>query len=80
LRTSWSRRRRGAHTPQRPGEPIVDGLALADTRLILSGAIPAAVLALIIVDDALALVERRLRPAHLRTGANHIGLSNLGRL
>ncbi|HEY8175433.1 MAG TPA: glycine betaine ABC transporter substrate-binding protein, partial [Gemmatimonadaceae bacterium] len=27
------------------GEPIVEGLALADTRLILSGAIPAAVLA-----------------------------------
>jgi len=47
------------------GEPIVEGLALADTRLILSGAIPAALLALI-VDGALALVERRVRPAHLR--------------
>jgi osmoprotectant transport system permease protein len=43
------------------GEPIVEGLALADTRLILSGAIPAALLALF-VDGALALVERRLRP------------------
>lgn len=48
------------------GEPIVEGLALADTQLILSGAIPAALLALV-VDGVLALVERRLRPAHLRT-------------
>jgi len=46
------------------GEPIVEGLALADTRLILSGAIPAALLALL-VDGVLALVERWLRPAHL---------------
>jgi osmoprotectant transport system permease protein len=43
------------------GEPIVAGLALSDTRMILSGAIPAAVLA-IVVDGGLALVERRLRP------------------
>jgi len=47
------------------GEPIVQGLALADTRLILWGAIPAALLA-IGVDGVLWLVERRLRPAHLR--------------
>src|SRR5215203_3815408 len=47
------------------GEPIVTGLALSDTGLILSGAIPAALLALL-VDFALALVERRLAPAHLR--------------
>jgi len=47
------------------GEPIVEGLALADTRLILSGAIPAAMLALL-VDGVLVLVERRLRPRHLR--------------
>jgi osmoprotectant transport system permease protein len=47
------------------GEPIVAGLALADTRMILSGALPAAALALV-VDGALALVERRLAPAHLR--------------
>ena len=47
------------------GEPIVTGLALADTRMVLSGALPAAALALI-VDGALALLERRLRPAHLR--------------
>jgi osmoprotectant transport system permease protein len=49
------------------GEPIVEGLALADTRLILSGAIPAAILALL-VDGVLALVERQLRPAHVRSG------------
>jgi osmoprotectant transport system substrate-binding protein/osmoprotectant transport system permease protein len=47
------------------GEPIVEGLALADSRLILSGAIPAAILALL-VDGVLALVERQLRPAHIR--------------
>jgi osmoprotectant transport system permease protein len=47
------------------GEPIVQGLALADTRLVLSGAIPAALLA-ILVDRILSLAERRLRPAHLR--------------
>jgi osmoprotectant transport system permease protein len=47
------------------GEPIVQGLALADTRMILSGAIPAAALALL-VDGALAVVERRVAPAHLR--------------
>ena len=46
------------------GEPIVTGLALADSRLILSGALPAALLA-IVVDGALALVERAVRPAHL---------------
>ena len=43
------------------GEPIVEGLALADTRLILSGAIPAAMLALL-VDGLLAGVERLVRP------------------
>ena len=48
------------------GEPIVEGLALADTRLVLSGAIPAAILALI-VDRGLAVVERLVRPAHRRT-------------
>jgi len=45
------------------GEPIVAGLALADTRMVLSGALPAAVLALL-VDGALALVERALTPAY----------------
>jgi osmoprotectant transport system permease protein len=47
------------------GEPIVAGLALADTRMILSGALPAAVLALL-VDAALGLVERLIAPAHRR--------------
>jgi len=45
------------------GEPIVAGLALSDTRMILSGAIPAALLA-IGVDAGLALVERATRPGH----------------
>ena len=47
------------------GDPIVTGLALADTRMILSGALPAALLALL-VDGALALVEWAVAPAHLR--------------
>jgi osmoprotectant transport system permease protein len=47
------------------GEPIVAGLALADTRMILSGALPAAALALA-VDGVLALVERLVAPAHRR--------------
>jgi osmoprotectant transport system permease protein len=47
------------------GEPIVTGLALADTNQVLSGALPAAALALA-VDGLLALVERRVAPAHLR--------------
>jgi osmoprotectant transport system permease protein len=47
------------------GEPIVEGLALADTGRVLSGAIPAAMLALVI-DGLLFLVERRVRPANLR--------------
>jgi len=51
------------------GEPIVAGLALADTNMILSGALPAAALALA-VDGALALVERAVAPAHLRHTAS----------
>ena len=43
------------------GDPIVSGLALADTRLILSGAIPAALLA-VLVDSGLGWAERRSRP------------------
>jgi osmoprotectant transport system permease protein len=42
------------------GDPIVTGLALSDSRLILSGAIPATLLALA-VDLMLGGVERRLR-------------------
>jgi osmoprotectant transport system permease protein len=47
------------------GEPIVAGLALADTRMILSGALPAALLA-VAVDGILGLVERMVAPAHRR--------------
>ena len=47
------------------GEPIVAGLALADTRMILSGALPAALLALV-VDGVLAIVEGAVAPAHRR--------------
>ncbi|AHG92368.1 ABC-type glycine betaine transport, periplasmic subunit (plasmid) [Gemmatirosa kalamazoonensis] len=50
------------------GEPIVTGLALADTRLVLSGALPAAALALL-VDAALGAVERLVTPPHRRGGA-----------
>ena len=50
------------------GEPIVTGLALADTRLVLSGALPAAALALL-VDALLAVVARRVAPAQRRQRA-----------
>jgi osmoprotectant transport system permease protein len=43
------------------GDLIAAGLALSDTRMILSGALPAAVLALL-VDAALAGCERLVRP------------------
>ncbi|HSA54437.1 MAG TPA: glycine betaine ABC transporter substrate-binding protein [Gemmatimonadaceae bacterium] len=46
------------------GDPIVAGLALADTRMILSGAIPAAILA-VLVDGLLALTGRLVRPGGL---------------
>ena len=49
------------------GDPIVAGLALSDTRMILSGAVPAAALALL-VDLALALVERAVRPRGVDAG------------
>jgi osmoprotectant transport system permease protein len=47
------------------GDPIVAGLALADTRMILSGAVPAAVLAAL-VDFGLGGVQRWLTPVALR--------------
>lgn len=47
------------------GDPIVAGLALADTQMVLSGAIPAAILA-VVVDLGLARVQRWLTPAALR--------------
>jgi osmoprotectant transport system substrate-binding protein/osmoprotectant transport system permease protein len=43
------------------GDPIAAGLALSDTRMILSGALPAALLALL-VDGALAGCERLVTP------------------
>ena len=46
------------------GEPIVTGLSLNDTRLILSGAIPAALMALL-ADYALGRLERWLTPRGL---------------
>jgi osmoprotectant transport system permease protein len=49
------------------GDPIVSGLALSDTRMILSGAIPAAVLALV-VDGALAVAEKLVSPRGLGGG------------
>jgi osmoprotectant transport system permease protein len=47
------------------GQPIVTGLALNDPALILEGAIPAAVLA-IVTELLFELLERRLIPAPLR--------------
>ncbi len=46
------------------GVPIVAGLQLADTTQILSGALPAAALALV-VDRGLAAIESFLRPRGL---------------
>jgi osmoprotectant transport system permease protein len=43
------------------GDPIAAGLALSDTRMILSGALPAALLALL-VDGVLGVCERAVRP------------------
>lgn len=47
------------------GAPIVEGLYLNDTQLILLGAVPAALLALL-VDALLALLEHRVTPRGLR--------------
>ncbi|MFY9821559.1 MAG: glycine betaine ABC transporter substrate-binding protein [Thermoanaerobaculia bacterium] len=46
------------------GEPIVTGLQLANSAMILSGAVPAALLALL-VDGGLGWIEGALRPAGL---------------
>lgn len=43
------------------GDPIVTGLQLNDTNLVLAGALPAAILA-ILVDQALGLLEKLLAP------------------
>src|SRR5262249_56819317 len=47
------------------GEPILSGIQLRDTALILEGAIPAALLALA-VQGAFALLERAVVPRGLR--------------
>ena len=59
------------------GEPIVTGLGLADSRLVLAGAIPAALLA-IVVDLVLAGVERAVAPAHRRGAARRVTKSVRG--
>ena len=46
------------------GDPIVAGLALSDTRMILSGAVPAAVMA-VLADALLGQVEGWMAPAGL---------------
>ena len=46
------------------GDPIVAGLALSDTQMILSGALPAAILAFL-VDGGLGVLERVVTPAGL---------------
>ena len=48
------------------GDPIVTGLQLNDSELILAGAIPAALLA-VFVDQTLGLVERFLAPKGLES-------------
>lgn len=48
------------------GDPIVTGLALNDTSLILQGALPAAGLA-ILAELLFEMLERRLVPPHLRS-------------
>ena len=47
------------------GDPIVTGLALNDTRLILEGAVPAAALA-VVTELLFEVLERWLIPRHLR--------------
>ena len=56
------------------GDPIVAGLALADSRMVLSGAIPAAALA-VLVDVSLAGVQRALTPGALRERLESAGSS-----
>lgn len=56
------------------GEFIFRGLAMVDNRLILAGAIPAALLALI-ADFLLGMLERHLRPGALRTRPRTVAAS-----
>ena len=50
------------------GDPIVKGLSLNDTALILEGAVPAALLA-IVTELTFEAIERLLTPGHLRASA-----------
>ena len=50
------------------GDPIVKGLSLNDTALILEGAVPAALLA-IVTELTFEAIERLLTPGHLRAAA-----------
>ena len=61
------------------GDPIVAGLALSDTRMILLGAVPAALLALI-VDIGLGLVEKAVTPVYQRRGDGRLRSRLHGRL
>ncbi len=47
------------------GDPIVSGLTLSDSKMILSGAIPAALLALV-VDGGLAVAEKVVSPKGIK--------------
>lgn len=58
------------------GQYIYRGLSMVDTTVILAGAIPAALLALV-VDGALLWLERRLSPRR-RTGARRTALAVAG--
>jgi osmoprotectant transport system permease protein len=51
------------------GQPILTGIRLNDTRLILEGAVPAAILALL-VQGIFDLAENRIIPKGLRLGSN----------
>ena len=50
------------------GDPIVAGLALSDSQMIPTGAIPAAALAFL-VDGALGVLQRVVTPAGLEVGS-----------
>jgi len=50
------------------GDPIITGLTVTDTNLVLSGALPAALLALV-VDAGLGAVERLATPRGLTVGS-----------
>ena len=51
------------------GESIITGITLNDNNMILRGAIPAAVLALI-ADQGMALVEKAVRPKGVKRKAD----------